>query len=86
MKLSAQDLRNHLWDFMDHMGYPDLWMRISRLPVDNGTNYMEYVLLYFDDCLVVSQHPKEALMKLGKYFLLKQGSVGSPKLYLDLKL
>ena len=47
---------------------------------------MEYVLLYFDDCLVVSQRLEEALMELGKYFLLKQGSVGSPKLYLDLQL
>ena len=75
---------------MDHMGYklylanPDLWMREDKM--DNGTEYYEYILLYVDDCLVVSQKPKETLHRLGKYFSLKSDSIGPPKLYLGGKL
>ncbi len=90
MKSLACDFRNHLRDSIDHMGYqscladPDLWMRVSKL--DNGLDYYEYVLLYVNDCLVVSQHPKETLMRLDKYFPLKPESVGPPKFYLGGKL
>ena len=90
MKSSARDFRNHLRDCMEHMGYescladPDLWMREAKL--DNGTEYYEYILLYVDDCLVISQYPKESLHRLGKYFPLKPESVGPPKLYLGGKL
>ena len=75
---------------MGHLGYkscladPDLWMRESRL--DDGTDYYEYILLYVDDCLVVSEHPKESLHCLGKYFPLKPDSIGPTKLYLGGKL
>ena len=75
---------------MEHMVYsscladPDLWMREAKL--DNGTDYYEYILLYVDDCLVISQHPKESLHRLGKYFPLKPESIGPPKLYLGGKL
>ncbi len=75
---------------MDHMGYqscladPDLWIRVFKL--DNGLDYYKYVLLYVDDCMVGSQHPKETLMRLGKYFPLKPESVGPPKIYFGGKL
>ena len=59
-------------------------MREAKL--DNGTDNFEFILLYVDDCLVISQHPKEALDKLGKYFPLKPESVGPPKLYLGGKI
>ena len=55
---------------MDHIGYklrladPEFWVKTSRL--DNGTDCIEYVLLYIDDCLVVSQHPMEVLMRSGR--------------------
>ena len=90
MKSSGRDFRNHLRDCMDHMGYkscladPDLWMRVAK--TENGTEYYEYILLYVDDCLVISQHPDVTLKRLGKYFPLKKESVGPPKLYLGGKL
>ena len=89
MKSSARNFRNHLRDCMDHMGYsscladPDLWMREAKL--DDGTDYYEYILLFVDDCLVVSQHLKNSLNRLGKYYSLKPESVGPPKLYLGSK-
>ena len=89
MKSFARGFRNHLTDCMDPMGYQscladlDLWMRVSKM--NNGLDYYEYVLLYVDNCLVVSQHPKDTLMRLGKYFPLKPESVGPPKLYMGAK-
>ena len=89
-KSAGRDFRNHLRDCMQHMGYtsckadPDLWIRKGKR--DNGRDYYEYMLLYVDDCLCVSEHPKESLNKLGKYFTLKPGSVGPPKIYLGAKI
>ena len=54
--------------------------------LDDETNYYEYILIYADDCLVISQHPKAVLHRLCKYFLLKPKSIGSTKVYLDVKL
>ena len=44
------------------------------------------MLLYVHDCICVSQHPQGPLDTLGKYFTLKPGSVGLPKLYLGAKM
>ena len=91
MKSSSRDFRNHLRDCMDHMGYksclvdPDLWMIPTKL--DNRTESFEYILLYVDDCLVITEHPAhQALKKLGKYFPMKPESVRPPTLYLGGKL
>ena len=90
MKSACRDFRNHLRDCMSHLEFepcqadPDLWMRIAR---DNsGREYYEYMLLYVDDCLVVSHQPDTVLNKLGKYFTLKPSSVGTPNLYLGAKM
>ena len=90
MKCSGHDFRNHLCDNMEHMDNTswrvdlDLWMRntVRR----NGQSYYEYLLLYVDDCLVVSEHPTELLQELDKYFPIKTGSVGPPKLYIGAKV
>ena len=45
--------------------------------------YYEYVLLYVDDALVVSENAESILRnEIGKYFELKMESVGPPNLYL----
>jgi hypothetical protein len=77
---------------MEHLGYKsclvdhNVWMRKSMK--DDGTQYWEYMLLYTDDyCLVVSHLPRAALLDdLGKYFTLKPGSIGPPKIYLGGKV
>ena len=76
---------------MKHLKYEfcdaehDVWMRKGVR--DNGTEYYEYLLLYTDDCLCVSEHPREALMKVNAYFKLKPESVGPPpKIYLSGKV
>ena len=89
-KSAGRDFRNHLRDCMSHMGYEsckadaDLWMRVGKS--NKGEEYYEYMLLYVDDCLCVSSQPKAALDQLGRYFTLKPGSVGPPKIYLGAKV
>ena len=86
IKSSERDFRSHLGESIDHSKYqscladPDLWFWVSKL--DNGTKYYKYILLYVDDCLVVSEHPNKVLAWLGKYLPLKSESIGPPKLFL----
>ncbi len=90
IKSSEKEFRNYLRDCMEHIGYKsslsdlNLWLRESKLA--NGTDYYEYILLYVENCLVVSENPKDTLHRLGQYFPLKPDSVGPPKLYLGGKL
>ena len=86
-KSAGRDFRNHLRECMSHLKFiscpadPDVWMR-PALKAD-GTEYWEYVLLYVDDVLVVSDRGEELLRKeIGKYFKLKENSIGPPKIYL----
>ena len=50
--------------------------------IDGGVEYYEDILLHVDDCLVISKSLAQSLLQLGKYFMLKEGSVGSPNLCL----
>ena len=72
---------------MDFLGFkscladPDVWMREATRA--DGSKYYEYVLLYTDDTLVIADNAEEILRKeIGKYFELKEESIGPPKLYL----
>ena len=64
-KVSGRDFWHHLRDCMDHLGFtlcqadPDVWRRAATKP--DGEEYFEYVLLYVDDCLVISHKPEAIL-------------------------
>ncbi|CAJ1963375.1 unnamed protein product, partial [Cylindrotheca closterium] len=86
-KTAGRDFRNHLRACMHHLDFlscpadPDVWMRPAMK--DDGSEYWEYVLLCTDDALCVSMNPERVLRKeLGKYFELKEESIGPPKIYL----
>ena len=55
---------------MNHIGYksclanPDLWLRPIKL--DDGIEFYELILLYLNDCLVISEPPDVALANLRK--------------------
>ena len=74
-KKSVSDFKNHLrlcmrqLDFTSCLADPDVW-RIPAKKTDS-TSYYEYILLYTDDALVISQHAEETLKELGRYFELK---------------
>ena len=64
---------------------PDIWMRTSK-KFDSLRHY-KYVLLYTDDVLVISDRGEEILCNgIGKYFKLKESSIGPPDIYLGGKL
>jgi hypothetical protein len=58
----------------------DVWMREATTAA--GVPIWEYVLVYSDDLLVVSEKPQEILTKIDQYFKLKEGSVKPPDQYL----
>ena len=72
---------------MSHVGFascpadPDVWMRPAEKA--DGSPYYEYVLLYVDDTLVISENAERILREeIGRYFELKEESVGHLTLYL----
>ena len=45
----------------------------------DGTDYSDYVILYVDDCLVISNHGEKMLREeIEKFFKLKEKSIGPP--------
>ena len=76
---------------MQFMGYntcladPDICIRrITRS--SDGFKHYEYVLLYVDYFLTISDGPTEVLQKIDKYFGLKPGSLFDLNIYLGEKL
>jgi hypothetical protein len=86
-KTAGRDFRNHLRSCMRHLDFiscpadPDVWMRTALR--SDGSEYYEYILPYTDDALVVSERAEHVLRReLGRYFTLKEESIGPPKIYL----
>lgn len=86
-KATGRDFRNHLRDCMRHLNFescladPNIWMRPAK-KADNS-EYYEFVLLYVDNALCISENVEGVLRnEIGKYFKLKEKSIGPPKLYL----
>jgi hypothetical protein len=85
-KAAGRDFRNHLRSCMHHLEFtscpadPDVWMRPAKKA--DGSRYWEYLLLYTDDALCISETPESTLRNdLGRYFELKESSIGPPKIY-----
>ena len=50
----------------------------------DGSPYYDYILLYVDDAVVVSNNAESILRKeIGRYFEIKEASIGPPKMYLE---
>jgi hypothetical protein len=90
-KCAGRDYWLHMRSCMEYLHFTsckadaDVWMRPANKA--DGTSYYEYVLLYVDDCLVVSENPEAILrQEIGKYFKLKESSIGPPDIYLGGKM
>ena len=44
----------------------------------DGTEYHEYMLLYVDDCLAISENTKEAVLQLDTFFKMQPNSIAPP--------
>ena len=64
----------------------DVWMREKKR--NDGSIYWEHVpLLYVDDCLCISEDPESIIWnEIGKYFKVKEASIGEPDIYLGGKV
>ena len=86
-KTAGKDFRNHLRSCMGHLGFKscsadrDVWMRPAEKA--DGSKYYEFVLLYVDNTLVMSENAERILRdEIGRYFELKEESIGPPDIYL----
>jgi hypothetical protein len=68
-------------DFVSCPADPDVWIRPAKR--SDGTDYYDYILLYTDDALVLSENAEKTRIDLGRYFTLKEESIGPPKIYLS---
>ena len=90
-KVAGRDFWHHLRECMARLGFassradPDVWLRLSKR--STGEEYYEYVLLYVDDVLVISERAEAVLRnEIGKDWVLKPESIGPPSQYLGGKL
>ena len=90
-KMAGRDFWIYLRSCMNFLGFkssqgdPEAWMWDAVKSY--GTRYWKYVLLYVDDCLVVSNNGEKVLKnEKGKYVTLKETSIGPPKVYLGEKM
>ena len=86
-KAAGRDFRNHLRSCMEFLNFkscladPNVWMRPAIK--SDGNTYYEYILLYVDDSLVVSENAESILHnELRRYFHLKEELIGPPTIYL----
>jgi hypothetical protein len=71
--------------FTSSQSDPDVWFRLSKR--STGEEYYEYVLLYVNNVLVVSEKAEAVLRKeIGKDWILKEESIGPLSKYLGGKL
>ena len=63
-------------NYLPYRADPNVWIRKARK--SNGTEYYEYMLLYVDDFLAISETPKEAVLQLDKLFKMQPRSISPP--------
>ena len=91
-KSSGADFWRHLRTCMEHLDFipckadSEVWMR--KAMTRDGEPHWEYVLLYVDDVLCISQNGVHIIKnEIGKYFQIKnEEKVGAPDIYLGNKV
>ena len=85
--MAGRDYWGHMHRFISELGFkackadPEVWMREHTSP--DGESYWEYVLLYVDDCLVISHHGMSILQNEIRFqFKLKEESLKNSVFYL----
>ena len=76
----ARTLREGM-EFVQCEGDMDVWRRPS-IKSDGRTKYYEYLFVYTDDVIAISENPKAILDKLNTFYLLKPDSIKEPTTFL----
>lgn len=86
-RVSGRDYWLHLRKCMNELGFThslgdaDVWYRPAVKK--DGTEYYEYVLLYVDDVLVVSENAEAVIRnEIGRHWEFKESSIEKPSIYL----
>jgi hypothetical protein len=83
LKSSGARWRDHMAATLREAGYvgskadPDVWMRPAMK--NCGMKYWEYVLVYTDDILCISEFPKRTMDFLESKYTIKTGTVKEPE-------
>ena len=80
-KVAGCDFWHHLRDCMRRLGFtsssgdPDVWFRQSKEAT--GEDYYEYVLLYVDALIVISENAEQVIRdEIGEHWELKEDTIG----------
>ncbi|CAJ1933829.1 unnamed protein product [Cylindrotheca closterium] len=77
--LCADVLKEQL-EFQPCRGDMDVWRRPCQRK--DGLKYYEYILVYTDDVIAISENPKAIMDKLNNFFVLKPDLIKEPTTYL----
>jgi len=86
LKSAGAAWRSHLADSLHSLGYrscladPDIWLR-EAIKSDNSP-YYEYLAIYVDDTLCISERPNDTMMAIARLYRLKDNSLEVPRTYL----
>ena len=67
-------------EFVQCQGDMDCWRRPAEK--SNGEKYYEYLFVYVDDVIAISENPEAILKKLNEFYTLKPESIKEPKTFL----
>ena len=90
MKSASASFRAFMAEKLDTLGFrasyadPDVWMRPATK--SSGEEYYEYIMMYVDDILVISEQAKEILEQIQQYVRFKNDKIEPPANYLGAKL
>ena len=90
LKSSGTRFRDHVAQFLLGVGFkicladPDLWMRHNTKP--DSFKSREDCLCYVDNLLVVLHAPQKFMDLFSSCYILKEGSVKEPYLYLGARI
>ena len=66
--------------FTSSLADPDVWMRPACK--NEGYKYYEYIFVYVDDLLVLSEKPDLIMKGISQIYRMKEGSIAKPTMYL----
>ncbi len=86
LKSAGAAWRSHLASSLSALNYkscladPDIWLR--EAVKSDGTQYYEYLAIYVDDTLCISESPELTMHSISQLYSLKDNSIGIPTTYL----